>query len=105
MNQRSTQWYENEIVNYFRFVNFKKTQKVLLSAVGKMYIVCGILRNVMTSLYGNFTSVFFDIDWLYSKLNGIMNRCGNRQIIKSATYQIVYLRSANKLFKVLTFVL
>lgn len=27
-----------------------------------MYIVCAILRNAMTCLYGNFTSDFFDID-------------------------------------------
>jgi len=51
-----------DIINYFKFVDFKKTQKISLSAVGKMYIVCAILRNAMTCLYGNYTSDFFDID-------------------------------------------
>lgn len=58
----SVEWLFGDIVNYFKFVDFKKTQKISLSAVGKMYIVCGILRNAMTSLYGNFTTDFFDID-------------------------------------------
>lgn len=58
----SVEWLFGDIVNYFKFVDFKKTQKISLSAVGKMYIVCAILRNAMTCLYGNFTSDFFDID-------------------------------------------
>lgn len=31
-----------DIINYFKFVDFKKTQKISPSAVGKMYIVCAI---------------------------------------------------------------
>ena len=58
----SVEWLFGDIVNYFKFVDFKKTQKISLSALGKMYIVCAILRNAMTCLYGNFTSNFFDID-------------------------------------------
>lgn len=58
----SVEWLFGDIVNYFKFIDFKKTQKILLSAVGKMYIVCGILRNAMTCLCGNFTSDFLDID-------------------------------------------
>ena len=58
----SVEWLFRDIINYFKFVDFKKTQKISLSAVGKMYIVCRILRNAMTSLYGNFTSDFFDVD-------------------------------------------
>ena len=58
----SIEWLFGDIINYFKFVDFKKTQKISLSAVGKMYIVCAILRNAMTCLYGNYTSDFFDID-------------------------------------------
>ena len=36
--------------------------RISLSAVGKMYIECGILKNALTCLYGNFTSDFFDIE-------------------------------------------
>ena len=56
------EWLFGDIINYFKFVDFKKTQKISLSAVGKMYIVCAILRIAMTCLYGNYTSDFFDID-------------------------------------------
>jgi len=48
--------------NYFKFVDFKNTQKISLSAVGKMYIVCAISRNAMTCLRGNYTSDFFEND-------------------------------------------
>ena len=59
----SVVWLLGDIINYFKFVDFKKSQKKSLSAVGKIYIViCAILRNTMTFLYGNYTSEFFDID-------------------------------------------
>ena len=40
----------------------KKNLKIGLSQVGKMYIVCAILQNVLTCLYGNSTSQFFYLD-------------------------------------------
>ena len=58
----SVEWLFGDIINSFKFVDFKKSQKISLSAVGKMYIVCAILSNSMTCLYGNYTSEFFDID-------------------------------------------
>ena len=58
----SVEWLFGDIINYFKFVDFKRTPKILSSAVGKMYIVCTILRNAMTCLYGNYTSELFDID-------------------------------------------
>ena len=33
-----------------------------LSSVGGMYLVCAILRNALTCLYGNITSEFFDLE-------------------------------------------
>ena len=51
-----------DIINDFKFVDFKKSQKISVNAVGKMYVVCAILRNAMTCVYGNYTSEFFDID-------------------------------------------
>ena len=58
----SVEWLFGDIINYFKFVDFKKTQKISLNVVGKMYIVCAVLRNAMTCLYGNYTSDSFDID-------------------------------------------
>ena len=55
------EWLFNDIINYFKFMDFKKNLKVGLSSVGKMYIVSGLLRNALKCLYGNSTSKFFDI--------------------------------------------
>ena len=54
----SVEWLFNDIINYFKFLDFKK---VGLSSVGKMYIVSALLRNALTCLYGNSTSEFFDV--------------------------------------------
>lgn len=50
------------IINYFKFMDFKKNLKIGLSQVGKMYIVSAILRNALTCLYGNTTSKFFGLE-------------------------------------------
>lgn len=41
----SVQWVFGDIINYFKFLDFKKNLKVQLSAVGKMFIVCALLQN------------------------------------------------------------
>lgn len=43
-------------------VDFKKNLKIGLSNVAKMHLVCAILRNALTCLYGNMTSEYFDLD-------------------------------------------
>ena len=58
----SGEWLFGDIINYSKFVDFKKSQTISLSAVGKMYIVCAFLTNATTCLYGNYTLEFFDID-------------------------------------------
>ena len=57
----SVEWVFGDIVNYFKFTDFKKDLKIALSAVGKIYMVCALLRNALTCLYGN-TSEFLDVD-------------------------------------------
>ena len=52
----------SDIVNYFKFIDFKKNLKIGLSHVGKMYIVCAILRNALTCLYSNTTADFFGLE-------------------------------------------
>ena len=47
------------VVNYFKFIDFKKNLKIGLSNIGKLYIVCAVLQNALTCLYGNVTSEFF----------------------------------------------
>ena len=51
-----------DIVNYFAFLDFKKDLKVRLSAVGKMYIVCALLRNAHTCIYQSSTHNFFGLN-------------------------------------------
>lgn len=58
----SVEWLFADIVNCFKFMDFKKNLKVCLSSVGKMYIVSALLRNALTCLYGNSTSKFFDVN-------------------------------------------
>ena len=58
----SVEWLFGDIINYFKFLDFKKNLKIGLTAVGKMYSVCAILRNALTCLYGNQTSDFFNLE-------------------------------------------
>lgn len=58
----SVEWVFKEIINYFKFLDFKKNLKIELSAVGKTYIVCALLTNARTCLYRGQTSDFFRVD-------------------------------------------
>ena len=58
----SVEWIFGDIVNYFKYLDFKKGLKIQLSAVGKMYITCTLLHNARCCLYGSLTSDFFDIE-------------------------------------------
>ena len=50
-----------DVVNYLKFTDFKNNLKIGLSAVGKTYNVCVLLRNALTCLYGNNTSTFLGV--------------------------------------------
>lgn len=58
----SVEWVFGDIVEYFAFLDFKKDLKVGLSAIGKMYIVCALLRNAHSCYYGSTTSTYFGLD-------------------------------------------
>ena len=51
-----------EIKIYFKFADFKTQLKVGLSSIGKICLVCGLLQNVKTCLYGNKVLEYFDMD-------------------------------------------
>ena len=57
----AVEWVFGDVLNYFKFVDFKKNLKIGMSAVGKIYIVCALLRNAMTCLYGSSTANYFDV--------------------------------------------
>ena len=57
----SVEWLFGDVINSFKFNDFKKDLKLFLSSVGKIYVVSVILRNARTCLYGNMTSECFDL--------------------------------------------
>ena len=57
----SVEWLFGDVVNSFKFNDFKRNLKIFLNSVGKSYVVSVILRNALTCLYGNLTSTFFDL--------------------------------------------
>ena len=58
----SMEWLFGDVINYFKFLDFKKNLKIGMSSIGKMYIVCALLHNARTCLYGNETSSFFELE-------------------------------------------
>lgn len=57
----SVEWVFGNIINYFKYTDFSKSQRMLLSPCGKAYIVSGLLSNAHTCLYKNITSQYFDL--------------------------------------------
>ena len=58
----SVEWVFGDILNYFKFLDFKNNLNIGLSAVSKMYIVCALLHNARCCLCGSLTSSYFDCD-------------------------------------------
>ena len=42
------EWLFGDVINYFKFMDFKTNLKVRLSPTWKMYVVCAILQNAHT---------------------------------------------------------
>ena len=57
----SVEWVFGLVSNYFKFVVFKKMQRIGMIPVGKVYIACSILQNAYTCLYGNLISETFEL--------------------------------------------
>ena len=57
----SVEWVFVFVKNYFKFIDYHKMLKIGLSAVGKFFLVCGLLQNGHTCLYGNNVSEYFNI--------------------------------------------
>ena len=58
----SVEWIFGDIVKSFKSMDFKSNLKIGLSSVGKLYIVCALIQNAITCLYGNQTSEFFELE-------------------------------------------
>ena len=57
----SVEWSFGKIVNLFAFLDFKKTQKIRLQPLGKMFVVAALLTNCHTCLNGSSTSNVFGL--------------------------------------------
>ena len=64
----TVEWLFGDIINDFKFLDFKKNLKIGMSSVDKMYLVCALLNNALTCLYGNKTSEFFGLDPLHCSI-------------------------------------
>ncbi len=58
----SVEWLLGDILEYLEFMDFKENLKIGLSSIWKFYVVCVLLRNALTYLYGNSTSSYFMLD-------------------------------------------
>ena len=58
----NVEWLFGNIINDFKFLDFKKNLKIGMSSVGKMYLVCALLHNAITCLYENSTAEFFGLN-------------------------------------------
>ena len=67
-------------------MDFKKNLKISLSSVGKMYVVCAILRNALTCLYPNQTSQYFNLDPPTYKITLLESNSNNIPVIKGECY-------------------
>ena len=56
------EWVFGDIVNFYKFLDFKKNLKLGLQPIGKMYIVCTFLINSRTCMYGSMTANYFNLD-------------------------------------------
>ena len=57
----SVEWIFGDIINYFKFLDFKKNLKIGLNAGGKMCVTCALMENARSILYGSATSEYFGL--------------------------------------------
>ena len=58
----SVEWLFGDVTNYFKFLDCKKNFKIGMSSIDRMCIVCALVHNAHTCLYGNKTSSFFELE-------------------------------------------
>ena len=55
----SVEWLFGDVINYFKFMDFKKKLKIGLSPAGKMYVVCAICKMHTQFCMGTQLKTFF----------------------------------------------
>ena len=77
----AVEWLFGDIINYFKFLDLKKTLKLGLPSIGKLYVVSALLQNALTCFFGNSTANFFGLD--PPALRNIF--CKNAELLKTQT--------------------
>ena len=67
------EWTLGKIVANFSYLDFKKSNKVLLQPIGKYYLVAALLTNCHTCLYGSQTSIC--LVWIHHHWRHIYPMC------------------------------
>ena len=58
----SVEWLFGNVIENLKFSDYRKSQKIVLSSIGKMYSVNALLTNARTCLYQNHCSNYFDLN-------------------------------------------
>ena len=58
----SVEWLFGNVIENLKFSDNRKSQKIGLSSIGKMYRVSALLTNAHTGLYKNHCSNYFDLN-------------------------------------------
>ena len=58
----SVKWVFGDIIDRFKFTDFKKSQKIGSSPCAKQYAVSAILTNCRTCMYGSTTGTYFECE-------------------------------------------
>ena len=53
----AVEWVFGDIINYLKFLDFKKNLKIGLSAVGRMYIDCALIQNAHNILHQSISTL------------------------------------------------
>ena len=86
--RQAVEWIFGDIVNFFKFLDFKKNLKIELNPVGKMYIVSALLHNprscFMEQLPQSILNVNHQLSKNIFKLIGVLLFCYSTDVSNSS---------------------
>jgi hypothetical protein len=56
------EWGFQKVISNFAYIDFKKSLRIYLQPVGKMYFIAVFLTNCHTCFYGSQTGTYFDMN-------------------------------------------
>ena len=96
--RQAVEWIIGDIVNFFKFLDFKKNLKIELNPVGKMYIVSALLHNPRSCFMEQLPQSILNVNRQLSKnifkLIGVLLFCYSTDVSNSSC--CTYILSAEK---------